>query len=122
MKAPGTAYDDDVLGRDSQPAHMRDFVRTSADNGGVHINSGIPNRAFAAVAVALGGPAWERAGWIWYDTLTGGGLDPRAGFSAFAAATRRAARARFGVDSAEERGVTGGWHAVGIEVSPAVRV
>ncbi len=45
MKAPGTAYDDPVLGRDPQPAHMKDFVRTYDDNGGVHINSGIPNRA-----------------------------------------------------------------------------
>jgi len=121
MKAPGTAYDDDVLGRDPQPAHMQNFVRTSADNGGVHINSGIPNRAFAEVAVALGGHAWERAGWIWFDVLTGGRLDPHADFAAFAAATRRAARARFGADSREERAVTGGWQAVGIEVSPAVR-
>ena len=122
MKAPGTAYDDDVLGRDPQPAHMRDFVRTSADNGGVHINSGIPNRAFAGISVALGGHAWERAGWIWFDTLIGGRFNPRADFAAFAAATRQAARARFGADSREERAVTTGWQAVGIEVSPAARV
>ncbi len=38
MKAPGTAYDDPVLGKDPQPAHMDDFVRTNQDNGGVHIN------------------------------------------------------------------------------------
>ena len=55
MKAPGTAYDDDVLGRDPQPAHMRDYVETTEDNGGVHINSGIPNKAFHLVATALGG-------------------------------------------------------------------
>ena len=46
MKAPGTAYDDDVLGKDPQPATMDDYVRTGRDNGGVHINSGIPNHAF----------------------------------------------------------------------------
>ena len=46
LKAPGTAYDDDVLGRDPQPAHMDDYVQTEDDNGGVHINSGIPNHAF----------------------------------------------------------------------------
>ena len=46
LAAPGTAYDDDVLGKDPQPAHMRDFVPTREDNGGVHINSGIPNHAF----------------------------------------------------------------------------
>ena len=45
MKAPGTAYDDPLLGRDPQPAHMRDNVHQS-DNGGVHVNSGIPNHAF----------------------------------------------------------------------------
>jgi hypothetical protein len=37
MKAPGTAYDDPVLGKDPQPAHMDDFVHTTADNGGVHL-------------------------------------------------------------------------------------
>ena len=50
MRAPGTAYDDDVLGRDPQPAHMDGYVRTTDDNGGVHINSGIPNRAFYLTA------------------------------------------------------------------------
>ena len=29
LKAPGTAYDDDVLGRDPQPAHMDDYVETT---------------------------------------------------------------------------------------------
>ena len=50
MRAPGTAYDDDVLGRDPQPDHLRDYVETSDDNGGVHINSGIPNHAFYLAA------------------------------------------------------------------------
>ena len=55
MKAPGTAYDDPVLGKDPQPAHMDDFVETDQDNGGVHINSGIPNHAFYLAATAIGG-------------------------------------------------------------------
>ncbi len=55
MKAPGTAYDDPVLGKDPQPAHMKDYVNTVSDNGGVHINSGIPNHAFYVVATELGG-------------------------------------------------------------------
>jgi Zn-dependent metalloprotease len=46
MAHPGTAYDDPVLGEDPQPDHMDDYVETTTDNGGVHINSGIPNRAF----------------------------------------------------------------------------
>ncbi|SQI22331.1 Extracellular minor metalloprotease precursor [Salmonella enterica subsp. arizonae] len=46
MAAPGTAYDDPLLGKDPQPAHMQNFIKTREDNGGVHLNSGIPNRAF----------------------------------------------------------------------------
>ena len=76
MKAPGTAYDDDVLGKDPQPDSMDGYVRTSADNGGVHINSGIPNRAFCLVAPALGGNAWDAPAQIRYETLTGGKLSP----------------------------------------------
>jgi len=91
MAAPGTAYDDDVLGKDPQPAHMDDFVTTATDNGGVHINSGIPNKAFQLTATALGGFAWERAGKVWYDALRDPLLRPTARFQAFAAATVRAA-------------------------------
>ncbi|WP_030763077.1 M4 family metallopeptidase [Streptomyces griseus] len=113
MKAPGTAYDDDVLGKDPQPAHMDDYVRTSRDNGGVHINSGIPNRAFYLVATELGGHAWDRAGRIWYDVMTGGTLTPGTRFSEFAAATVAAAKARYG-DAAEIQAVTKAWSAVGV--------
>ena len=41
---------------------MDDYVETTDDNGGVHINSGIPNRAFYLAATAIGGTAWEGAG------------------------------------------------------------
>ncbi|MBM7504411.1 M4 family metallopeptidase [Agromyces aurantiacus] len=115
MLEPGTAYDDDVLGRDPQPAHFRDYVRTDDDNGGVHLNSGIPNRAFALAAVELGGFAWEHAGRVWYDTLTDGVLGPDDGFDVFAAATLAAARARFGAGSREARAISRGWRAVGLD-------
>ncbi|WP_400993494.1 M4 family metallopeptidase [Agromyces sp. GXQ0307] len=114
MLEPGTAYDDDVLGRDPQPAHLRDYIETDADNGGVHLNSGIPNRAFALAAVELGGFAWEHVGRIWYDTLTGGTLKPNDGFTAFAAATLAAARERYGAGSREAAAVANGWKAVGL--------
>jgi len=114
MKEPGTAYDDDVLGKDPQPGHMRDYVVTDGDNGGVHINSGIPNRAFALTALALGGRAWERAGLIWYRTLTSGDLSPTIGFAGFAAATLAAAEAEYGVESEEVAAVRAGWTAVGV--------
>src|SRR5262249_62192008 len=70
MKEPGTAYDDPLLGKDPQPGHMKDFVRVEWDNGGVHINSGIPNRAFCLTALEIGGPARLAAGKIWDVTLT----------------------------------------------------
>ncbi|MDT9683026.1 M4 family metallopeptidase [Streptomyces sp. TRM76323] len=114
MKAPGTAYDDDVLGKDPQPAKMDDYVDTAADNGGVHINSGIPNHAFYLVATALGGHAWERAGQIWYDVLTGGKLKETADFAAFARLTVAAARERFGDGGAEAEAVLKAWSTVGV--------
>ena len=80
MKAPGTAFDDKLLGKDPQPGHMDDFVQTYEDNGGVHINSGIPNHAFYQVAINIGGFAWERAGRIWYDALRDSRLRPNSGF------------------------------------------
>ncbi|MFC9983241.1 M4 family metallopeptidase [Microbacterium keratanolyticum] len=110
MIAPGTAYDDDELGKDPQPAHMRDFVSTTEDSGGVHINSGIPNRAFALAARALGGHAWERAGLAWYRALTGE-LGTTAKFADFAAATITAAAT---VDADTERAVRAAWAEVGV--------
>ncbi|AYC33626.1 M4 family peptidase [Pseudomonas cavernae] len=70
MEKPGTAFvNDPELGNDPQPAHMSKLYTGPRDNGGVHINSGIPNRAFVLVAKALGGNAWDVAGRIWYETL-----------------------------------------------------
>jgi Zn-dependent metalloprotease len=66
MKEPGTAYDNDLMGKDSQPAHMKDYFTGSADNYGVHINSGIPNKAFYLVAMDIG---TDKAGLIWYTAL-----------------------------------------------------
>ncbi|MFI0542472.1 M4 family metallopeptidase [Streptomyces sp. WSLK1-3] len=116
MKEPGSAYDDDVLGKDPQPATMDDYVRTGRDNGGVHINSGIPNHAFYLVATALGGHAWERAGQIWYDVLTGGELSERALFNDFAGLTVKAARERFGDGGEELQAVSKAWEQVGVRI------
>jgi Zn-dependent metalloprotease len=118
MKAPGTAYDDDVLGRDPQPGSMTDYIDTEDDNGGVHLNSGIPNRAFYLVAEALGGNAWEAPGQIWFDTLTGQGLSASATFSSFAAATELAAVTRYGRCSREHEAVRAGWNGVGLTLDP----
>jgi Zn-dependent metalloprotease len=119
MKAPGTAYDDPVLGRDPQPAHMNDYVSTTQDNGGVHINSGIPNHAFYRIAVDLGGRAWEKAGTIWYRALTAGRLSTNAGFQDVVNLTSAIAGDLYGAGSAEQTAVHNGWAAVGLGVAAA---
>jgi Zn-dependent metalloprotease len=113
MKAPGTAYNDPVLGKDPQPGHMNDYVRTVEDNGGVHINSGIPNRAFYVTALELGGYAWEKAGRIWYKTLTDK-LQERSTFQQACDLTYEAAGELFGANSLEQQAVKKGWSEVGI--------
>ncbi len=114
MSEPGTAYDDPRLGRDPQVASMHDYVDTTDDNGGVHINSGIPNRAFALAAIAVGGASWERAGRVWYDTLTGGQIGADTDFAAFAAATVASAGRLFADDPRVADGVRGAWEQVGV--------
>jgi Zn-dependent metalloprotease len=87
MKAPGTAFDDPVLGKDPQPDHMDKYVDTFADHGGVHINSGIPNKAFYLAATAIGGRAWEKTGLIWYQTARDPRVSEGTKFAEFAAVT-----------------------------------
>jgi Zn-dependent metalloprotease len=115
MKAPGTAYNDPVLGKDPQPAHMKDYVNTISDNGGVHINSGIPNHAFYVTALELGSFAWEKAGQIWYVTLKDK-LTATSKFQDCANLTYQAAGELYGAGSVEQQAVKKGWAEVGIQV------
>lgn len=115
MKAPGTAYDDPLLGKDPQPANMSGYVNTTQDNGGVHINSGIPNHAFYVTAYELGGNAWEKAGKIWYVTLNSK-LTHTASFQDAANATYQAAGELFGANGLEQQAVKKGWAEVGITI------
>lgn len=110
MAAPGTAYDDPTIGKDPQPAHMKDYYGGADDNGGVHINSGIPNHAFYLAAMAIGGHAWEVAGKIWFEALTTR-LRPYSDFADLAAATSEIAR-NYGVNAA--KAVDDAWRAVGV--------
>ncbi|MCI0524511.1 MAG: M4 family metallopeptidase [Acidobacteria bacterium] len=114
MKAPGAAFNDPLIGKDPQPGHMDNFVKTRDDNGGVHINSGIPNKAFYELAVRLKGFAWERAGRIWYVTLRDR-LRSDSVFQDCADATFDVARELYGADSVEQRAVREAWDAVGIK-------
>lgn len=119
MKDPGTAYDDPLLGKDPQPAHMKNYVDGAEDNGGVHINSGIPNRAFYLIATALSDYTWKVAGRIWYQTLLDG-LFPQAGFQDFANATVTMAGVLYGAGGQVQTIVAEAWSAVGLPVSPGI--
>lgn len=114
MANPGTAYDDPSLGADPQPENMSEFVTTREDNGGVHLNSGIPNRAFYLAATGIGGNSWEGAGRIWMDVLLSRTLPLDATFAAFADATITHAKRIFGVDSSEANAVITAWDQVGV--------
>src|SRR5699024_3283106 len=119
MKAPGTAYDDPRIGKDPQVGSMDDYVETADDNGGVHINSGIPNRAFYLTATGIGGNSWQAPGQIWYATLTGDALQPSTDFAGFARATIQAATDLFGADSRETTAVADAWSTVGVAPAKA---
>jgi len=121
MANPGNAYNDPILGKDPQPAHMRDYVDTNDDNGGVHINSGILNKAFYIAATLLGGYSWQLLGRIWWKAMKER-ITSDADFLSFAKAT---------VDVAAELGGSGGhvqlaiaqaWALVGINVPVPVSV
>ena len=115
MKDPGSAFDDPMLGKDSQPGHMDNYVYTNNDNGGVHTNSGIPNRAFYLVAHGIGGYAGEKAGPIWYATLRDPRLRPNATFQQFARLTSINAANLFPVGE-EQQIVRDAWGQVGVHL------
>lgn len=114
MKDPGTAYNDPRIGRDPQPAHMKDYVETDEDNGGVHINSGIPNRAFYLAAIGFGGFAWRKAGVVWYRALTDL-LKESTNFADAARVTTSVAERDFGKDGAGI--VRNAWAQVGVSAT-----
>jgi Zn-dependent metalloprotease len=122
LKAPGTAYDNDIFGKDPQPDHMDKFVHLpdtdDNDNGGVHINSGIPNKAFYLAATNIGGFAWEAAGHIWYESLKASGVKTK--FQDFADTTYLKAGQIFGMGSPEQQGILSAWRQVGVRVTGAM--
>ncbi len=113
LKAPGTAYDDPMLGKDPQPSHYKNRYKGTQDGGGVHINSGIPNHAFYLAAMEVGGFAWEKIGKIWYITLRDV-LRSRANFSRAANSTINIAGELYGQSSNEQTAVRKAWQAVGV--------
>jgi Zn-dependent metalloprotease len=119
MKAPGTAYNSPNLGKDPQPDNMSKYRHLpdtdEGDNGGVHINSGIPNKAFYLTATGIGGYAWEAPGRIWYASLLAS--NPDTDFQQFADTTHLQAGQLFGDQSTEQQAVQSAWREVGIRVT-----
>ena len=128
MKNPGSAFKNLPIGTDPQPRHMSGYVnlpddgKLQNDNGGVHVNSGIPNRAFYLAATALGGSSWEKAGPIWYAAIADrrlfdyanapGGVNYDSCFPYFANLTIEHALRLFGEDAQAK--VKKAWIDVGV--------
>ncbi|MER6255204.1 M4 family metallopeptidase [Streptomyces sp. NPDC001584] len=118
MKAPGTAFNHPLVGADPQPDRMSRFVHMpdtrAGDNGAVHYNSGIPNKAFFLTAAGIGGFSWEVAGPVWYESLKASTAQDQ--FQDFADTTYLKAGELFGVGSPEQSAVLAAWQEVEIQV------
>lgn len=93
----------------NQPGHLRDYVSTCDDQGGVHINSGILDKAFYLAKQNVGA---DKAGRIWYRALTQY-LFPSAIFVDVRSAAILAAQQLY--DSATADGVRQAFNQVGID-------
>ncbi len=105
----GSRYGD----RGWQPAHMNEFVNLNidSDNGGVHVNSGIPNRAAYLITNALG---HERTEKIYYRVMEARYLNAQSNFVDMRLAAVQAATDLYGSQSAEVNAVKSAFDAVGI--------
>ncbi|EGQ3563496.1 peptidase M4 family protein [Staphylococcus pseudintermedius] len=92
----------------NQPGHMRDYVNTSSDHGGVHTNSGIPNKAAYLTVNKIG---QEQAEQIYYRALTSY-LTSTSNFADAKASLVRAALDLYGEDVARQ--VEAAWEEVGV--------
>ena len=81
---PLRSMSDPSAGSSRQPGHMSEYQTLPntemGDHGGVHVNSGIPNKAFYNFYSAQSVEAAEQ---IWYRALSQGGLTQRAQFIDF---------------------------------------
>lgn len=114
----GGNYDaSDPLGGVGQPMNMRQYanlpISRRADNGGVHINSGIPNHAAYLIAQAIGPDKTEQ---IYYRALTQY-LNPRSNFLQAANATLRAAQDLYSQTEADA--VRNAFNQIGINIGGA---
>jgi len=94
-----------------------DDVDPTAD---VHINSGIPNHAFAIFAQAVGGNAWDKALKVWYAACIDRRLRSNSSFVEFAQLTIEAGEKQGGKALAEM--ARQAWQAVHLPLEEAVAV
>lgn len=117
MIDPGSAYQHPILKNDPQPNHMDDYrilpETREGDWGGVHINSGIPNRAFSLAAIQLQGPIWDRVGKIWHHSLINSRSD--ADFSTFAIQTLNSTK-QLRYSESVYQCIAKGWMDVGVDL------
>lgn len=108
----GAIRDMENPGAFDQPGHTSAWVATCQDNEGVHINSGIHNKAFANIATAIGKNDAEK---VFYRALTVGYLTPQATMEDARGAAMQAAQDLFGAGSPQMQAVTNGFAAVGLD-------
>ncbi|HGN1705661.1 TPA: M4 family metallopeptidase [Providencia rettgeri] len=117
MANPGSAYRLSDTNRDPQVGHMSEFRNLPyyVDNGGVHINSGIPNKAFYLLATELGGYSWDIAGKIWVAAVSDPTINESSNFIDFATATVSNAKKLF--DDNITLKTQQSWESVGLSLS-----
>lgn len=106
---------------DDDPDHYSERYTGTADNGGVHINSGIANKAFHLLAVGgthhLGGSMTgigsDAAAKIWYKALTSY-MTSSTNFAGARTATLNAAAALYGSGSTNYNAVASAWSLCGV--------
>ncbi|WP_347552072.1 M4 family metallopeptidase [Pseudalkalibacillus hwajinpoensis] len=92
-----------------QPSHMDDYYYTSSDNGGVHTNSGIPNKAAYLTIQSIGKAKAEK---IYYRALSIY-LTPTSNFSTARAALLQATSDLYGTGTTYNA-VASAWNQVGV--------
>ena len=93
------------------PENMSQYVVTTSDNGGVHTNSGIPNKAFYNFATSIG--SRTIAGKVWY-TASRDYMTSSTNFSGARAATLQAVAALYGSGSSYYSALQTAWSNVGV--------
>ncbi|AHD05592.1 M4 family metallopeptidase [Paenibacillus larvae] len=104
-----------------QPDHYSNRYKGPSDNGGVHTNSGINNKAYYLLAqggthkgITIDGIGRDNAVNIYYHALVYY-LTPNSNFSAMRAAAIQSATDLFGADSSEVDSVNKAYDAVGVK-------